>query len=298
MRHPEYQYLDMLSTILEKGDERVDRTGVGTRSIFGTMMRFDMSDGTIPIFTTKRVFWKTALREMLWFLSGGTNIRPLLKEGVTIWSDWPLKKYREETGDEIGQEDFEARIVKDREFAARWGDLGPVYGKQWRAWRGPDGKSYDQVADLITTLRENPSSRRMLFHAWNVPDLPDMALPPCHMVYQCHVTSNNRLNLLIFQRSCDSLLGLPFNVCSGGFLLRMLADQAGLKPGELVWMGGDTHIYLNHIEQVREQLTRTPRDFPTLLASKSVKSIDDYRFDHFGVWDYEPHPAIKAPVAV
>lgn len=306
MRHPEHQYLDLLSTILEQGDERIDRTGVGTRSIFGTTMRFDMSDGTIPIFTTKRVFWKTALREMLWFLSGGTNIRPLLQEGVTIWTDWPLKRYREESGDQISQEDFEARIVKDRDFAARWGELGPVYGKQWRAWRGPDGKSYDQVADLIASLRETPASRRMLFHAWNVPDLPDMALPPCHMVYQCYVsglgrgeaTSKSRLNMLIFQRSCDSLLGLPFNVCSGGFLLRMLADQAGLQPGELVWMGGDTHIYLNHLEQVRQQMARDPRPFPALLASKGVKSIDHYRFEHFSVHDYDPHPAIKAPVAV
>lgn len=298
MRHEEFQYLDLMERILETGDERLDRTGVGTRSVFGAMMRFDLSDGSVPIFTTKRVFWKAALREMLWFLSGNTNIRPLLEQGVTIWTDWPLKAYREQTGDRIEQKAFEARIVEDEAFARKWGDLGPVYGKQWRDWRGPDGRRYDQIADLITMLRETPTSRRMLFHAWNVAELSNMALPPCHLIYQCHVTAEERLNILLFQRSVDSMLGLPFNCGAAAFLLRMLADQARLKPGELVWMGGDTHLYLNHLDQAREQITREPRPFPKLEIVPGVASIDDYRFEHFTVTGYDPHPAIKADVAV
>jgi len=210
MRHPEYQYLDLLEQVLERGDERVDRTGVGTRSLFGAMVRFDLSDGRVPILTTKRVYWKTAVKEMLWFLSGGTNIRPLLLDNVRIWSDWPLASYRRETGEDISQEAFEQRIVDDEAFATRWGELGPVYGKQWRRWMGADGHEHDQIADLLQSLRENPTSRRMLFHGWNVAELSTMALPPCHMVYQYHVTSDGRLNCLMFQRSVDLLLGAAF----------------------------------------------------------------------------------------
>lgn len=298
MRHPEYQYLDLLERILETGDKRIDRTGVGTLSAFGAMMRFDMSDGSIPIFTTKRVFWKAALREMLWFLGGNTNIRPLLEQGVTIWTDWPLKAYREATGQDITQAEFEQRIIEDEAFAHRWGDLGPVYGKQWRAWRGPDGKIYDQIGDLVQMLRETPASRRMLFHAWNVPELSAMALPPCHLLYQCHVSSDNRLSLLYFMRSNDLFLGAPFNGSEAAFLLRMLAQQAGLEPGELIWIGADAHIYLNHVDQVREQIAREPRPFPKLTLREGVASIDDYRFEDFTVSGYDPHPAIKADVAV
>ncbi|GGD29973.1 hypothetical protein GCM10010989_00020 [Croceicoccus pelagius] len=210
MRHPEYQYLDLMQNVLEHGDERIDRTGVGTRSLFGAMARFDLSDGSVPILTTKRVYWKTAVKEMLWFLTGQTNIRSLLRDNVRIWSDWPLAHYRKETGDNISQEDFEARIVADDDFAARWGDLGPVYGKQWRRWMGSDGKEHDQIETLVDMLRNNPSSRRMLFHGWNVAELDRMALPPCHMVYQYHVTSDGKLNSLMFQRSADLLLGAVF----------------------------------------------------------------------------------------
>lgn len=209
-RHPEYQYLDLLSDVLERGDERLDRTGVGTRSIFGAMARFDLSDGTVPILTTKRVFWKTAVKEMLWFLTGQTNIQPLIRANVRIWTDWPLAAYRRETGEAISQSDFEKRIAEDDAFAARWGELGPVYGKQWRRWLGADGREHDQISELINTLRNNPSSRRMLFHGWNVAELSQMALPPCHMVYQYHVTSDGRLNSLCFQRSADLLLGVGF----------------------------------------------------------------------------------------
>lgn len=298
MRHPEQQYLDLMEDILARGDRRVDRTGVGTLSLFGAMMRFDLSDGTVPILTTKRVYWKMAVKEMLWFLTGGTNIRPLLKEKVTIWTDWPLATFRRETGEDISQADFEKRIVEDDDFAARWGELGPVYGKQWRRWLGPDGREHDQIAALIKGLRETPASRRLLFHAWNVPELGGMALPPCHMVYQYHVTSDGRLNGLMYQRSCDVLLGLPFNLTGAVALQAMLAQQAGLRLGEFVWMGGDVHLYLNHLDAAREQMARVPRALPRLTLARRPDSIDGYRIEDFVVEGYDPHPPIKADVAV
>lgn len=298
MRHPEQQYLDLMEDILARGDRRVDRTGVGTLSLFGAMMRFDLSDGTVPILTTKRVYWKMAVKEMLWFLTGGTNIRPLLKEKVTIWTDWPLATFRRETGEDISQADFEKRIVEDDDFAARWGELGPVYGKQWRRWVGADGREHDQIAALIKGLRETPASRRLLFHAWNVPELGGMALPPCHMVYQYHVTSDGRLNGLMYQRSCDVLLGLPFNLTGAVALQAMLAQQAGLRLGEFVWMGGDVHLYLNHLDAAREQMARVPRALPRLTLARRPDSIDGYRIEDFVVEGYDPHPPIKADVAV
>lgn len=296
--HPEQQYLDLLRQVLDRGDERLDRTGVGTRSIFGAMVRFDLSRGAAPILTTKRVYWKTAVKEMLWFLTGGTNIQPLLRENVRIWTDWPLAAYRRETGEEISQEDFERRVVEDDAFAARWGELGPVYGKQWRRWLGADGREYDQIADLVTTLRTNPASRRMLFHGWNVAEVGSMALPPCHMVYQYHVTSNGLLNCLLFQRSVDLLLGAAFNYVGATALQLMLAQQADLQPGELVWVGGDCHLYLNHLDQAREQITRDPRPFPTMRLKRRAQTIDDYKIEDFEVGGYSPHAAIKADVAV
>lgn len=298
MRHAEYQYLDLMDRILETGDGRMDRTGVGTRALFGAMLRFDLSDGTAPILTTKRVYWKTAVKEMLWFLTGGTNIRPLLLDNVRIWTDWPLARYHRETGDLLDQDAFEKRIVEDEAFAARWGELGPVYGKQWRRWLGADGREYDQIAALIDQLRTNPASRRMLFHAWNPPDLGAMALPPCHMVYQYHVTSDGALSCLLYQRSCDLLLGAPFNFVGASALLVMLAQQADLTPGELVWVGGDVHLYLNHLAQAREQISREPRPFPRLSLTRRPDSIDGYRIGDFSVEGYDPHPAIKADVAV
>jgi thymidylate synthase len=296
--HPEQQYLDLLTQVLNHGDERLDRTGVGTRSIFGAMLRFNLSNGTAPILTTKRVYWKTAVKEMLWFLTGGTNIRPLLREKVRIWTDWPLDKYRRATGEQISQEEFERRVLEDDEFASRWGDLGPVYGKQWRRWLGADGREHDQIADLVRSLCENPTSRRMLFHGWNVAELDKMALPPCHMVYQYHVTSRGRLNCLLFQRSVDLMLGAPFNFVGTAALQLMLAQQAGLSPGELIWVGGDVHLYLNHLDQAREQLLRTPRQFPRIKLTQRAASIDDYRVEDFKVEGYTPHAAIKADVAV
>jgi thymidylate synthase len=297
-RHPEYQYLDLLKLVLDRGDARLDRTGVGTRSVFGAMVRFDLSEGVVPILTTKRVYWKTAVKEMLWFLTGGTNIQALLRENVRIWTDWPLARYRTETGDAVTQEEFERRILDDDGFAARWGELGPVYGKQWRRWVGADGREHDQIAQLVAMLRTNPASRRMLFHGWNVAEVGDMALPPCHMVYQYHVTSDGRLNCLLFQRSVDLLLGAPFNYVGATALQFMLAQQADLRPGEFIWVAGDAHLYLNHLDQAREQLAREPRPFPTMKLKRRAANIDDYRIEDFEVEGYAPHAPIKADVAV
>lgn len=308
-RHPEYQYLDLIQYVLEKGDRRIDRTGVGTLSVFGAMMRFDLSDGAFPVFTTKRVYWKTAVKEMLWFLTGQTNIQSLLRENVRIWTDWPLDKYRKVTGHEITQEEFEARILEDDEFALRWGDLGPVYGKQWRKWVDANGEEHDQIASVIDTLRTNPSSRRMLFHAWNVGELDQMALSPCHMTYQFHVSGlgdganrsgdlKPRLSLLVGQRSCDLGLGAPFNVAQEAALVHMVAQQVDMTPGELIWVGGDTHLYLNHLQLAQTLLDREPRPFPKLRLLRRPDSIDGYRIEDFEVTEYDPHPPIEAPVAV
>ncbi|AXV17309.1 thymidylate synthase [Neorhizobium sp. SOG26] len=303
LRHPEHQYLDIIRHLLEKGDKRIDRTGVGTLSMFGAMMRFDLSDGTFPVYSTKKVFWKTAVKEMLWFLTGQTNIQSLLRENVRIWTDWPLAAYRKATGTQISQEEFEAKILADDDFARQWGDLGPVYGKQWRRWLGADGKEYDQVADVIETLRKNPSSRRMLFHAWNVPELGQMALHPCHMTYQFYAANLDgqgqpRLSLMVNQRSCDIGLGNPFNICQQAALLAMVAQQVDMVPGELIWVGGDTHLYLDHQHLAETVLEREPRPFPKLRLTRRPASIDDYRIEDFEVTGYDPYPAIEAPVAV
>ncbi|WP_337266955.1 thymidylate synthase [Oryzifoliimicrobium ureilyticus] len=307
-RHPEYQYLDVVEHLLTKGDRRIDRTGVGTLAMFGVMLRFDMSNGDFPVYTTKRVYWKTAIKEMLWFLTGQTNIRSLLQDNVRIWSDWPLAKYRKTTGEDISQDDFEARILADEQFALQWGDLGPVYGKQWRRWLGPDGREHDQLADVIATLKSNPTSRRMLFHAWNVAELDKMALHPCHMTYQFFVSDSKpyaaigepkgKLSLMVGQRSNDIGLGNPFNVCQQAALLAMVAQQVDMIPNELIWAGGDVHLYLNHVEMAQTLLSRAPRPFPKLALKRRPGSIDGYRIEDFDVTGYDPHPPIEAPVAV
>ncbi|NEJ88842.1 thymidylate synthase [Rhizobium leguminosarum] len=307
-RHAEYQYLDLIEHLLEKGDRRIDRTGVGTLSTFGAMMRFDLSDGTFPAYTTKRVFWKTAVKEMLWFLTGQTNIQSLLKDNVRIWTDWPLDKYRKATGEDISQEAFEDRIMADDAFAAKWGDLGPVYGKQWRRWVDATGKEHDQLSTVIELLKSNPASRRMLFHAWNVGELDQMALSPCHMTYQFYASqidgeqggtkSPSKLSLMVYQRSCDIGLGNPFNVAQEAALLHMVAQQVDMVPGELVWIGGDVHLYLNHIDLAKTLLSREPRPFPRLRLTRRPDSIDGYKIEDFEVTGYDPYPAIEAPVAV
>ena len=304
--HPEWSYLDLMRRIWTEGSERVDRTGIGTRSVFGAQLRFDLAGGAMPLLTTKRVYWKTATREMLWFLTGDTNIRPLVLQGVKIWNEWPHARYVKESGEAIALDDFVQRIAEDEAFAERWGDLGPVYGKQWVDWPTyryrkdglyEKGESINQVAEVVESLRASPGSRRHIIEGWNVAELDRMALPPCHKTYQFHV-AGDRLNCLLYQRSCDVALGLPFNLWSAALLQRMIAQQTDLVPGELVWMGGDTHLYLNHEHLITEQLSREPRGHPTLEITRRPDSIFDYRIEDFVVQNYEPHPPIKAPVAV
>lgn len=306
--HPEQQYLDLLRRVWTEGDERRDRTGVGTRSIAGATVRYSLANDLVPILTTKRVSWKTATREMLWFLTGDSNIQSLVRQRVHIWTDWPLDKYRKATGEQISRDDFEARIVADDAFAAQWGDLGPVYGVQWTRWpkyeptgeglyrRDPDG--VNQIANLITSLTTNPGSRRHILTGWNVPELDSMALPPCHMTYQFHVSGDNKLSCILYQRSADLFLGYPFNAFGAALLTRMIAQQCGMEAHELIWNGGDVHLYLNHEEMVREQLSRTPSGDPKLRILRKPDLIFDYRFEDFAVEGYQPQGTISAPVAV
>ncbi|MEJ7935232.1 thymidylate synthase [Sphingobium sp. AN558] len=305
--HYEQQYLDLMRRIWTHGDERIDRTGVGTRSLLGATMRFSLADDAVPLLTTKRVYWKVAAREMLWFLTGDTNIRELVRQGVHIWTDWPLDAYRRATGEAIDRNAFEARIVADDAFAARWGDLGPVYGAQWVDWPryepAGDGlfrraeKGHNQIADLVAAIRAMPGSRRLLFTGWNVAEVAQMALPPCHMTYQFQV-ADGRLNGLLFQRSCDLGLGFAFNIFGLAMITRMLAQQCDLEPGEIVWQGGDVHLYLNHAPLVEAQIGRTPSGAPKLRINRRPSSIFDYRIEDFEVVDYTPQAAISAPVAV
>jgi thymidylate synthase len=295
--HPELQYLDLLHTLLTAGDLRQDRTGVGTLAVFGQTLRFDLAEG-FPVFTTKRIFWKTAFKEMLWMLSGGRNIRELLAQNVRIWTDWPLKKYREGTGDDIRQEDFERRILEDAAFADRWGDLGPVYGWQWRRWKAEDGRAIDQIAEVIEGLKQNPASRRLLFEGWNVGELNAMALPPCHKTYQFFVSSEGRLSAALMQRSADAYLGLGWNIANLALLTHLLAEQCGYMPGEIVWFGCDVHLYLNHREQARTQIAREPRPLPRLVINRKPASLFEYTIDDLELEGYDPHPHIPADVAI
>ncbi|WP_235976453.1 thymidylate synthase [Sandaracinobacteroides hominis] len=298
---PETAVLDLMRRVWETGSERRDRTGVGTRALFGATLRFDLSDGSVPLLTTKRVFWKSAVKELIWFLNGETSIRPLVAQGVHIWTDWPLEKYAKATGEQLSRDEFEARILADDTFAAKWGELGPVYGKQWRRWLGPDGREHDQIAELLKGLRENPASRRHIFTGWNVAELSGMALPPCHMTYQYFVEPRGngpaKLSGILYQRSCDLGLGFPFNIFEAALLLRMLAQQTGMVPGEIIWMGADVHLYLNHAHLVETLLSREPRPFPKLDLAKAP-DLFSYRLEDVTLTGYDPHPAIAAPVAV
>lgn len=263
-------YEELLAEVLTSGARKSDRTGTGTLSVFGRQLRYDLSKG-FPRITTKFVAMKAVKGELLWFLRGDTNVRWLQERGITIWDEW----------------------------ADAAGELGPVYGHQWRSWQGADGTTYDQIAQLVADLRANPDSRRMIVSAWNVGALQDMALAPCHAFFQCYV-ADGKLSLQIYQRSADLFLGVPFNIASYALLVHMLAQQTGLQPGELVWTGGDCHIYLNHLEQVRTQLSRVPQaySFPTLRLNRA-DSIDSYQMDDIDASDgYRHHPTIKAPVAV
>ena len=266
--HPERQYLDLLEDILANGSKREDRTGVGTLGVFGRQMRFDLSKG-FPLLTTKKLHRKSIILELLWFLRGDTNVRWLQERGVSIWDEW----------------------------ADAEGELGPVYGKQWRSWAAPDGRVIDQIAAVVRSLKTNPDSRRHIVSAWNPAEVEDMALPPCHCLFQFFV-ADGKLSCQLYQRSADMFLGVPFNIASYALLTLMVAQQVGLEPGEFVWTGGDVHIYDNHVEQVTEQLTRDPFPAPRLRFARRPESIFDYRFEDFVVEDYQHHPAIRAAVAV
>ncbi len=264
----ERAYLDLLRDILETGEDQSDRTGVGTRGVFGRQIRHDMADG-FPLLTTKTVHFKSVAVELLWFVKGLTNVGWLQERGVTIWDEW-------------ADED---------------GELGPVYGKQWRAWTGPDGREIDQLAQLIEQIKANPDSRRLVVSAWNPYDVPSMALPPCHTLFQFKVLGG-RLHLQLYQRSADMFLGVPFNIASYALLLAMVAQAAGLEPGEFVHTFGDAHIYSNHRAQVAEQLSRAPRALPTLRLDPIVTDLFAFDYEHITIEGYDPHPRIAAPVAV
>lgn len=303
--HPEYQYLNLLEKIVTQGSERIDRTGVGTRALFGESLRFDLAAG-FPAFTTKRVYWKTAFKEMLWMLNGKSkwgngepNIRDLLEQDVHIWSEWPHKKYVKATLDNIDLKEFEARILADDNFAHKWGGTGKSYGYQWRNWVANDGRVIDQVSVAIDQIKNNPTSRRIIIEGWNVGELDDMALPPCHKTYQFYVDqAKGTLSCSLSQRSSDQFLGNPFNISNLALLTILMSEQTGYKPGEIIWNGMDVHVYLNHLDQVKELLSREPKAFPTLRINNKRESLFDYTIDDFDLEGYDPHPAIKAPVAI
>jgi len=262
------QYLDLLQHILDTGEKKSDRTGTGTLSCFGYQMRFDLQQG-FPLVTTKKLHLKSIIYELLWFLKGETNIAYLNEHGVSIWNEW---------ADEAGE-------------------LGPVYGKQWRSWEGADGKIVDQVSDLIKQIKNNPDSRRLIVSAWNVADLPKMALMPCHALFQFYV-SNGKLSCQLYQRSADVFLGVPFNIASYALLTMMIAQVCDLEPGEFIHTFGDAHIYSNHMEQVQLQLSRKPYQLPTIKLNPAVKNIFDFSFEDFSLENYQSNPSIKAPIAV
>ncbi|MFD2470872.1 thymidylate synthase [Amycolatopsis silviterrae] len=264
---PDTQYEDLLQHVLDTGAEKGDRTGTGTRSIFGHQLRYRLADG-FPLITTKKVHFRSIAYELLWFLRGDSNVNWLRDHGVTIWDEW----------------------------AAPDGDLGPVYGVQWRSWPTPDGGHVDQISDVLRTLRENPDSRRIIVSAWNVGEIPQMALPPCHAFFQFYV-AEGKLSCQLYQRSADLFLGVPFNIASYALLTHMIADQVGLGVGDFIWTGGDCHIYDNHLDQVRKQLSRDARQFPS-LSLKPADSLFEYRYEDIAIEGYDPHPGIKAPVAV
>ena len=262
------QYLELMRHIAEHGRPKSDRTGTGTLSIFGWQMRFDLEDG-FPLVTTKKVHLKSIIHELLWFLRGETNTKSLEEVGVSIWDDW----------------------------ASPEGDLGPIYGYQWRSWPSPDGSHIDQIAEVIRQIKNTPDSRRMIVNAWNVADLPRMALAPCHAMFQFYVL-DDRLSCQLYQRSADVFLGVPFNIASYALLTMMMAQVTGLRAGEFIHTFGDAHLYSNHMDQVREQLSREPRQLPRMRLNPAVTRLEDFRFEDFALEAYDPHPAIRAPVAV
>lgn len=292
MSHSEQQYLDLLQKIMDEWVDKGDRTGTGTRSIFGYQMRFDLSQG-FPLLTTKKVFLRGIIHELLWFLRGETNIKYLVDNDVHIWDEWPYKAYVQKGGT-LSQVDFIASIKADADFAKQWGDLGPVYGYQWRNF---NNEWVDQVKNVIETLKKNPNSRRMLVVTYNPVQADSMLLPPCHMMFQFYV-ANGKLSCQMYQRSADTFLGVPFNIASYALLTMMIAQVVGLEAGEFIHVLWDTHIYSNHFEQVKEQLTRTPRPLPTMKLNPEAKDLFTFKYEDFTLEGYDPYPTIKAPIAV
>ncbi len=296
------QYLDLLDKIMREGVVKGDRTGTGTRSIFGPQMRFDLEEG-FPLLTTKRVFLKGVIRELLWFLAGDTNIKYLADNGVHIWDNDAYRYYNELCVRHgvlpVTEEAFLAAAREGTDSPIdgyAFGDLNHVYGYQWRSWPRPDGGGIDQIRQVVDTIKRNPDSRRMIVSAWNVAEVEDMALPPCHVLFQFYV-AEGRLSCQLYQRSADTFLGVPFNIASYALLTMMIAQECGLRAGEFVHTLGDTHLYLNHLEQAREQLSRTPRPLPRMRLNPDVKSVFDFRYDDFTLEGYDPWPAIKAPMS-
>ena len=290
------QYHELMERVLREGSDKSDRTGTGTRSVFGHQMRFDLAEG-FPMITTKKLHLKSILHELIWFISGDTNIRYLCQNGVRIWDDWPFATYSKSADyDGIDMKEFAARIAEDADFAAQWGDLGPVYGFQWRFWPGPEGP-VDQLRNLLEGIRSNPDGRRHIVSAWNPGYIDQMALPPCHAFFQFYV-ADGRLSCQLYQRSADIFLGVPFNIASYALLIHMMAQDLGLQVGDFVHSLGDAHIYSNHTDQVRLQLSRDLRPLPTLSLNTSVKSLFDFRYEDVELVGYDPHPHIPAPVAV
>ena len=294
------QYLDLLSTILKDGVVRGDRTGTGTKGIFGYQMRFNLAEG-FPLLTTKKVFMKGVIHELLWFLRGDTNIKYLVDNGVHIWDSDAFRYYNELCVKHgvlpVDLDTFlSAAGVESPIEGYRFGDLNHVYGYQWRSWPKANGEVIDQIARVVETLKTNPTSRRMIVSAWNVADVEDMALPPCHTMFQ-FFGAEGKLSCQLYQRSADTFLGVPFNIASYALLTMMIAKECGLEPGDFVHTLGDAHLYLNHLEQAHEQLGREPRTLPRMVLNPDVKSIFDYKYEDFTLEGYDPHPAIKAPLS-
>ncbi len=286
------QYLEFLQHILDQGKHKEDRTKTGTLSTFGYQMRFDLAKG-FPLLTTKKVHLKSVIHELLWFIKGDTNIRPLVLNNVRIWNEWPYEKYKQSdtyAGETL--EEFVEKIKVDETFANRFGDLGPVYGKQWRDFEGKD-----QLAWVIDEAKRNPNSRRLIVNSWNAPQVDDMALPPCHMMFQFYIL-DGKLSCQLYQRSADAFLGIPFNIASYSLLTLMVAQVLDLKPGDFIHTIGDAHIYDNHREQVHTQLNREPRPLPTMKINPDVNNIFDFTFDDFTLENYDPHPRLKGKVSV
>ena len=296
------QYLDLLTRIKTEGAVKTDRTGTGTKSVFGHQMRFDLSQG-FPLLTTKKVFLKGIIHELLWFLNGDTNIKYLVDNGVHIWDNDAYRYYNELCVKEgvlpVAMEEFlrAAQEGIDSPIEGyKFGDLNHVYGYQWRSWPRPNGEVIDQIQQVVDLIKNSPDSRRIIVSAWNVADVEKMALPPCHTLFQFYV-AEGKLSCMLYQRSADTFLGVPFNIASYALLTMMMAQVCGLEPGEFVHTLGDTHLYLNHLEQVDEQLSRTPRTLPTMRLNPEVKSIFDFKYEDFTLEGYDPHPTIKAPMS-